>query len=92
MKDIRYYVGDVVDLEDLDYFEVEAATFTFEWEAEEAATELFDELHPPVEVGEHTFDASRIVSELDPAAWRGFLADSITEVDMSDYDDTGSED
>ena len=91
-REIRYCLGDASDLKDLDYFDVEASTYTFEWEAEEAATELFDELHPPVEVGELTFAASRIVSELDPTAWRGFLADTITEVDMSDYDDTGSED
>ena len=43
MNSPRYYVGDVIDLEDLDYFEVEAATFTFEWEAEEAATERYDD-------------------------------------------------
>ena len=91
-REIRYYVGDASDFEGWDYFDVEASTFTFEWEAEEAATELFDELHPPVEVGELTFNASSIVSKLDPTAWRGFLADTISEIDMSDYDDTGSED
>ena len=91
-REIRYYVGDASDLKGCDYFDVEASTYTFEWEAEEAATELFDELHPPVEVGELTFDASRIVSELDPTAWRCFLADTISEIDMSDYDDTRSED
>ena len=91
-REIRYYVGDAPDFEDMDYYEVEASTFTFEWEAEEAATELFDDLYAPAEVGELTFDASRIVSELDPTAWRCFLADTITEVDMSDYDNTGSED
>ena len=91
-REIRYCLGDASDLKDLDYFDVEASTYTFEWEAEEAATELFDELHPPVEVGELTFDASRIVLELDPTAWRCFLADTISEIDMSDYDDTRSED
>ena len=91
-RETRYYVGDASDLNDLNYFEVEAATFTFDWEAEEAATELYDEDLSPVEVGGLTFDASRIVSELDPIAWRCFLADMISEIDMSDYDDTGSED
>ena len=91
-REIRYYVGDTSDLEDLDYFEMEASTYTFDWEAEEAATELYDDVYPPVEVGGLTFDASRIVSELDPTAWRCFLADTITEIDMSDYDNTGSED
>ena len=91
-REIRYYVGDTSDLEGLDYFEMEASTYTFDWEAEEAATELYDDVYPPVEVGGLTFDASRIVSELDPTAWRCFLADTITEIDMSDYDNTGSED
>ena len=91
-REIRYYVGDDSDLEGLDYFDVEASTYTFDWEAEEAATELYDDAYPPVEVGGLTFDASRIVSELDPIAWRCFLADMITEIDMSDYDNTGSED
>ena len=91
-REIRYYVGDVSELEDLDYFDVEASTYTFDWEAEEAATELYDEAYPAVEVGGLTFDASRIVSELDPVAWRCFLADTIIEIDMSDYDNTGSDD
>lgn len=91
-SDIRYYVGDASDLEGLSYFDVEASSFTFDWEAEEVATELFDECYPPVEVGGLTFDASSIVSKLDPVAWRVFLADTITEIDMSDYDGTGSED
>ena len=90
-SDIRYYVGDASDLEDMDYFEVESSTFTFDWEAEEVATELFDECWPPVEVGGLTFDASSIVSKLDPIAWRVFLSETITEIDMGDYDDTGSE-
>ena len=91
-REIRYYVGDASELEDLDYFDVEASTYTFDWEAEEAATELYDDVYPPVEVGGLTFIASRIVSELDPTAWRCFLADMISEIDMNDYDDTGSED
>ena len=91
-REIRYYVGDAPDFEDMDYFDVEASTYTFEWEAEEAATELYDDVYPTVEVGGLTFNASRIVSELDPTAWRCFLADMISEIDMSDYDNTGSED
>ena len=91
-REIRYYVGDASDLDDLSYFEVEAASYTFDWEAEEAAAELYDDVYPAVEFGGLTFYASRIVSELDPTAWRCFLADMITEIDMSDYDDTGSED
>ena len=91
-SEIRYYVGDASDLEDWSYFDVEASTFTFDWEAEEVATELFDECWPPVEVGGLTFDASSIVSKLDPIAWRVFLSETITEIDMGDYDDTGSED
>lgn len=91
-REIRYYVGDATDLSHWDYFEVEAVTYTFEWEAEEAAAELYDDVYPPVEVGELTFNASRVVSKLDPTAWRCFLADTISEIDMSDYDDTGSED
>ena len=88
----RYYVGDPSDLFAFNYFEVEASTFTFEWEAEEAATEHYDEAYPAVEVGGLTFNASRIVSELDPAAWRVYLSEEVTEVHMCDYDDTGSED
>ena len=91
-RETRYYVGDASNLNDLNYFEVEAASYTFEWEAVEAATDLYDECYPPVEVGGLEFDASRIVSELDPVAWQCFLADTITEIDMRDYDDTGSED
>lgn len=91
-REIRYYVGDAPDFEGCDYFDVEASTYTFEWEAEEAATELYDECYPPVEVGGLTFDASRIVSELDPVAWRGILADMISEIDISAYDNTGNED
>ena len=91
-SEIRYYVGDPSDLDDMSYFEVEASTFTFDWEAEEAATEFYDETYPPVEVGGLEFDASRIVSELDPVAWRVYLSEEVTEVHMCDYDDTGSED
>ena len=88
----RYYVGDASDLCAFNYFEVEASTFTFEWEAEESAAELYDCAYPPVEIGGLTFAASRIVSKLDPVAWREFLSGEITEVHMCDYDDTGSED
>ena len=91
-SEIRYYVGVASDLKGWNYFDVEASTFTFVWEAEEVATELFDECWPPVEVGGLTFDASSIVSKLDPIAWRMFLAETITEIDMRNYDDTGSED
>lgn len=91
-SETRYYVGDASDLDDMGYFEVEAATFTFVWEAEEAATDIFNEVYPPAEFGVLTFDASEIVSKLDPIAWREYLCETITMVDMVDYDDTGSED
>ena len=91
-SEIRNYVGDPSDRDGMSYFEVEASTFTFDWEAEEVATEFYDEIYPPVEVGGLEFDASRIVSELDPTAWRVYLSEVVAEVHMCDYDDTGSED
>lgn len=91
-REIRYYVGDESDLDCMDYFEVEASTYTFEGEAEEAVAESLDDIYGTVTIAGMEYTTSEALKSVDPIAWRCLLADMISEIDMSDYDDTGSED
>lgn len=92
MSDIRYYIGDEEALEGLSFFEVESMTYTFDWEAEDAFAEHIDEVFDMVSIGNLEYTASKVIRNCDPTAWRCMLSEGIVEVNMDDYDDTGSED
>lgn len=48
-----------------------------EIDTEQATREHLDEFHPEVNIGDNTFDASRVLEELDPIAFHQYELDLI---------------
>ena len=87
-REIRYYVGDASDFEDLDYYDVEASTFTFEWEAEEAAADLYDEVYPAVEFGGLTFYAEQFASTSNEEVLKTAMSEYQTRLENGEAKET----
>ena len=85
MSETRYYFGDPSDLGGLTRAEVIDLTNADYADCEDQLEELITEVYDTVSIGEMTWDAGRVLRELDPIAFRCELADRTCEIDLADY-------
>ena len=85
MSETRYYLGDPSDLDGLTREEVIDLTDADYADYEDRYEELITEVYDTVSIGELTWDAGRVLRELDPIAFQCGLADQTCEIDLDDY-------
>ena len=85
MSETRYYFGDQDDLDGLTRAEVIDLTEADYSDCEDRYEELITEVYDTVSIGELTWDAGRVLRELDPIAFRCGVADLTCEIDLDDY-------
>ena len=85
MNETRYYFGDPSDLDGLTQAEVIDLTEADYSDCEDRFEELITEVYGTVSIGELTWDAGRVLRELDPIAFRCGVADLTCEIDLDDY-------
>ena len=85
MSETRYYFGDPSDLDGLTRAEVIELTDADNADYADRFEELITEVYDTVSIGELTWDAGRVLRELDPIAFRCGVADETAEVDLNDY-------
>ena len=82
---IRFYVGDVDDLDGLTRSEVEDMTFEYYHQAEDHVEEFLTEVYDTFNIGDMTYEAGDILCNCDPIAFRCTVSDMTAEVDLTDY-------
>ena len=91
MSETRYYLGDPSDLDGLTREEVIDLTDADYADCEDRYEELITEVYDTVSIGELTWEAGRVLRELDPIAFRCGVSDLTCEIDLDDYP-SGDED
>ena len=85
MRETRYYFGDPSDLDGLTREQVIDLTDADRRGGADRFEEMITEIYEPVSIGELTWDAGRVLRELDPIAFRCGVADLTCEIDLNDY-------
>ena len=85
MSETRYYFGDPSDLDGLTRAEVIDGTDADDVDYADRYEEMITELYGTVSIGELTWDAGRVLRELDPIAFRWGVADRTWGIDLDDY-------
>ena len=85
MNETRYYFGDQSDLYGLTRAEVIELTDADDVDCADRYEELITLLYDTVSIGELTWDAGRVLRELDPIAFRCGVVDLTCEIDLDDY-------
>ena len=85
MSETRYYFGDQSDLNGLTRAEVIELTDADYADCADRYEEMITELYDTVSIGELTWDAGRVLRELDPIAFRCGVSDETAEIDLDDY-------
>lgn len=57
-------------------------TYITEYDAEERYDDFLNEIHPTVQIGELSYDPSRVLKEVDPVAYRCGLNDWMDSEDL----------
>lgn len=89
MNETRYYFGDPSDLDGLTREEVIELTDADDVDYEDLFEEMITELYDTVSIGGLTWDAGRVLRELDPIAFRCGVVDETAEIDLNDYPSEG---
>ena len=92
MNETRYYFGDQSDLDGLTRAEVIDLTNADYADCADRYEELITLLYDTVSIGELTWDAGRVLRELDPIAFRCGVVDLTCEIDLNDYPSDEDED
>ena len=82
---IRYYIGDAMDLDGLTRDQVIEVTDEYYWECEDRYEETLSEVYGEMKLGPFTWDAGRVIREMDPIAFGCGVSEEICEVDLNDY-------
>lgn len=85
---IRFYVGDPVDLAGLTRSEVEDLTVEYYWQAEDAVEDYISGLHETLEVFGELYEVGTILRRTDPFVFDEQVKDRTTKVDLSFYPET----
>ena len=91
MDNIRYYFGDASDLDGLTREEVIDVTDGHYQHCGDRYEEMITEIYGEVTLGNFTWEAGRVLREMDPVAFRCGVADETHEIDIDDYP-TGDDD
>lgn len=82
---LRFYVGDIDDLDGLTRSEVEDLTVEYYRQAEDRVEEYLNEAYDMVKVGYSTLEVGRILRACEPLSFDATVLDRTVSVDLTDY-------